>query len=71
MLESFKLGDFVAMKKSHACGCNEWEIVRDGTDVKLKCCACSRIIMLDRCEFIKKACKNLSESKRGKNVEKR
>ncbi|MBS7259403.1 MAG: DUF951 family protein, partial [Eubacteriales bacterium] len=26
MIETFSLGDHVAMRKAHACGGNEWEI---------------------------------------------
>ncbi|MBT2158313.1 DUF951 family protein [Clostridioides difficile] len=36
------------MKKQHACGCKEFEIIRTGMDVKIKCTKCSRLIMLDR-----------------------
>jgi hypothetical protein len=43
-----KLGDQVELKKPHACGANRWEIVRVGADVKLKCLACGRLVMLPR-----------------------
>ena len=42
------------MKKPHPCGTNEWEITRIGADIKFKCVACSRSIMLPRIEFNKK-----------------
>lgn len=61
MIDSFALGDVVTMKKPHACGTNEWTIVRVGADVKLKCNACGRIVMLDRLEFIKKGKKRLAK----------
>ena len=61
MLEHFKLHDVVQMKKPHACGVNEWTIVRDGADIKIRCNGCGRIVMLDRLEFIKKGKKVLSE----------
>ena len=54
MIESFDLGDVVVMKKPHACGTNEWTIVRTGADVKIKCNGCGRIVMLDRLEFMRK-----------------
>ena len=63
MIESFALGDRVLLKKPHACGENLWEIVRVGADVKLKCTACDRIVMLDRLEFLKRAKKILSSGK--------
>ena len=62
MIESFALGDVVAMKKPHACGANEWTIVRVGADVKIKCASCGRIVMLDRLEFMKKGKKVLQRS---------
>lgn len=53
MLSEFALGDLVAMKKPHACGANEWTVIRTGADVKIKCAHCGRIVMLDRAEFIR------------------
>lgn len=53
MLTEFALGDTVMMRKPHACGTNAWVIVRTGADIKLKCVNCGRIVMLDRCDFIK------------------
>ena len=61
MLETFELHDIVRMKKGHPCGSFEWEIIRTGADVKLKCRGCARIVMLSRQEFIKKAVKVLKE----------
>lgn len=55
MIESFELGDRIVMKKPHACGANEWQIIRTGADVKIKCLQCGRIVMLDRAEFVKRA----------------
>ena len=63
MIEAFDLGDLVVLKKPHACGENLWEIVRVGADVKLKCTACGRVVMLDRLEFLKRA-KKLVPSKK-------
>lgn len=59
MISDFSLGDHVIMRKPHACGSNEWEIVRCGADVKLKCMACQRVVMLDRCDFLRSAKKLL------------
>ena len=46
-----KLGDTVRLKKQHPCGANEWEIVRVGADIGLKCRGCERKVMLVRSEF--------------------
>ena len=54
MDKTFKLNDYVIMKKPHACGINNWQITRMGVDIKLKCVNCGREIMMDRLEFTKK-----------------
>jgi len=54
MLENFSLYDSVSMRKPHACGTNEWTIIRVGADIKIKCNACGRIVMMDRADFIKR-----------------
>lgn len=48
------IGTIVTMKKGHPCGSNEWEIVRLGADLKIKCVNCGRLIMMPRIEFNKK-----------------
>jgi len=53
MIQQFDLGDVVQMKKPHACGSNEWTVIRVGADVKIKCDACGRIVMLDRADFVR------------------
>ena len=52
--KKFELHDIVEMKKQHPCGSNLWEITRVGVDIKIKCLACNRSIMMDRIEFDKK-----------------
>lgn len=42
------------MKKIHPCGTNEFEIVRVGADIKIKCINCGRVVMFPRVEFNKK-----------------
>ena len=54
MEKNYRLGSIVMMKKQHPCGTNEWEIVRLGADVKLKCINCSRVVMISRIDFNKK-----------------
>ena len=48
------LGNIVEMKKGHPCGANEWEIIRLGADVKIKCVNCGRVVMISRIDFNKK-----------------
>lgn len=54
MDKEYKLRSIVTMKKDHPCGSNEWEVVRLGADIKIKCIKCGRFIMLPRIEFNKK-----------------
>ncbi|MEG0021728.1 MAG: DUF951 domain-containing protein [Bacilli bacterium] len=58
--KDYKLGSIVLMKKEHPCGYNEWEIVRVGADIKIKCNSCKRCIMMSRVEFNKKIKKILT-----------
>lgn len=53
MLTQFELGDIVTMKKPHACGTNQWSVIRVGADVKIKCLHCGRIVMMDRADFVR------------------
>ena len=57
--KEFLLGNIVEMKKGHPCGANEWEIVRLGADVKIKCVNCGRLVMISRIDFNKKVKKIL------------
>lgn len=61
MTLNYKLGSIVEMKKQHPCGTNKWEITRIGADIKFKCIACDRTIMLPRIEFNKKLKKVIEE----------
>ena len=57
----YSLNDKVVMKKEHPCGNSEFEIIRLGADIKIKCTQCNHVIMLPRVEFnkkIKKVIKN-------------
>lgn len=62
MPKKYKLDSHVIMKKPHACGTNEWVITRMGVDIKIKCVACGREIMMDRIEFEKKLKKVLGDN---------
>ena len=55
MIENFDIGDVVRMKKQHPCGSYDWEIIRVGADVKIKCIGCGRIVMLPRSKVQKNA----------------
>ncbi len=59
----YKLGSIVTMKKPHPCGHNEWQIIRIGADIKIKCLGekCGRVVMLSRRDF-NKSLKSVLES---------
>ena len=46
-----KLGDIVRLRKAHPCGSYEWEVVRVGADIGLKCLKCQRRVILARSIF--------------------
>lgn len=52
----YNVGGRVISKKPHACGGNEWLVVRTGADVKLKCAKCEHTVFLsiDKVDKIKK-----------------
>ena len=58
---NYKIGTKVIMKKQHPCGANEWEIIRLGADIKIKCLNCNRTLFMPRIEFNKKVKKISSE----------
>jgi len=62
MPDKFNLGDIVELKKTHPCGSKEWEIIRVGADIKIKCTVCGRLVMLPRSKFEKDVKKIVKES---------
>ena len=57
----YKVSDHIILKKGHPCGSNEWEVIRLGADIKIKCCGCGRTIFVPRVDLNKKIKKVLSE----------
>ncbi|MCI6190403.1 MAG: DUF951 domain-containing protein [Clostridium sp.] len=53
MVENFNLGDIIQMKKKHPCGEYNFEVIRLGADIKIKCTGCGRIVMIPRPKFVK------------------
>lgn len=48
------VGDRVRMRKPHPCGGQEWEVIRIGADIRLRCLTCDRRVMLPRSKFEKR-----------------
>lgn len=46
----FELGDRLHLRKPHPCGGYDWEVVRLGADIGLRCETCGRRILLPRSE---------------------
>lgn len=48
MVVEFRMGDVLRLRKPHPCGGFEWEVVRLGADIGLRCRTCGRRVLLDR-----------------------
>lgn len=53
---NYKLGDIVEMKKPHPCASHstQFEIVRVGADLKIKCLGCGNVLIITRDNFNKR-----------------
>lgn len=64
MMMEYGLHDIIEMKKPHPCKkSTQWEIVRMGADIKVKCMGCGAIIMFSRRDFEKRLKKLLNIKK--------
>ena len=45
------LGDVVRLRKKHPCGSDEWEVVRLGADIGIRCRGCRKRVLLPRRTF--------------------
>lgn len=48
-----RLGDIVRLRKPHPCGSTQWEVVRLGADIGIRCSQCSRRVLLPRSQFLR------------------
>lgn len=51
MAIEIRLGDVIRLRKPHPCGSADWEIVRLGADIGLRCQGCGRRVLIARAEF--------------------
>ncbi len=58
-----RIGDGLRLKKEHPCGSREWEVVRIGADIKLRCRICGREVMSPREKIEKKVKRILRDGK--------
>ncbi|CDR31451.1 Bacterial protein of uncharacterised function (DUF951) [Acholeplasma oculi] len=54
---NYVLGQIIQTKKPHVCGSKDWEVLRTGVDIKLKCVGCGREIMMLKYELDKRLIK--------------
>lgn len=55
------VGDRARLRKPHPCGGYDWEIVRVGADIGIRCLTCGRRVLLPRSKFEKQV-KELTSS---------
>jgi hypothetical protein len=48
LVVDFRMGDVLRLRKAHPCGSFEWEVVRLGADIGLRCLTCGRRVLLER-----------------------
>lgn len=51
MVVEIRLGDVVRLKKVHPCGGYDWQVVRLGADIGMKCIKCGRRVLVARSVF--------------------
>ena len=57
----YQLNDIVEMKKKHPWGSNEWEILKAGADIKMKCMGCGHEVIIKR-SLVQKNTKKLKKA---------
>ena len=63
MVLEIKIGDVVQLKKVHPCGGYDWQVVRLGADIGIKCLKCQRRILLTRSIFERRVKEFISPGK--------
>ncbi|MDO8750487.1 MAG: DUF951 domain-containing protein [Dehalococcoidia bacterium] len=48
MVREFSLQEVVRLRKVHPCGSYQWQVVRVGADIGLRCLSCGRRILMQR-----------------------
>jgi hypothetical protein len=49
-----RLGDTVRLRKPHPCGGSDWEVIRLGADIGIRCLGCQHRVLLERSTFEKR-----------------
>lgn len=48
------MGDVVRLRKPHPCGSTDWQVVRLGADIGIRCLGCQHRVLLERSVFEKR-----------------
>lgn len=48
MALELRMGDVLKLKKPHPCGNDQWQVVRLGADIGVRCLGCGRQVLLNR-----------------------
>ena len=48
MVLDMRMGDVLRLRRKHPCGGFDWDVVRVGLDIGLRCRTCGRRVLLDR-----------------------
>lgn len=59
-----KVHDILELKKAHPCGSRQWEVLRVGMDIKLRCLGCEHELMAPRRKVEKSIKRILSEEEK-------
>jgi|TARA_B100002003_G_scaffold27416_1_gene22699 hypothetical protein len=54
VVTEFRVGWVVRLRKKHPCGGSDWEVVRIGADIGLRCATCDRRVMMPRSDLEKR-----------------
>ncbi len=72
MVMEINLGDVVRLKKKHPCGSYDWQVVRLGADIGIKCLKCQHRVLLERSVFERRVKSTVpSGDKQNSDIERR
>ena len=49
-----RMGNVLRLRKAHPCGGYEWEVVRLGADIGIRCRQCQRRVLMSRADLEKR-----------------
>jgi len=65
MVIEIRLGDRARLKKRHPCGSDEWQVVRLGADIGIKCLKCHHRVLIPRSVFERRVTALISSGGQG------